>query len=58
MSLKMNAIHGTAGTRCSAGQIIQFRRCGAIFSENINIFSHLKLGIALAILASNDEKYN
>ena len=42
--------------RCSASQIIQFRRC--IFSKNIYIFRHLKLEIALAIPASNDEKYN
>ena len=34
--------------RCSDSQIIQFR----------NIFCHLKLEIALAIPASNDEKYN
>ena len=42
--------------RCSVSQIIQFRRC--IFSKNIYIFRHLKLEIALAIPASNDEKYN
>ena len=41
---------------CSVSQIIQFRRC--IFSKNIYIFCHLKLEIALAIPASNDEKYN
>ena len=28
------------------------------FSKNINNFCHLKLEIALAIPASNDEKYN
>ena len=33
----------------------QFRRC--IF-ENINIFCHLKLEIALEIPSVNDEKYN
>ena len=42
--------------RCSVSQITQFRRC--IFSKNIYIFRHLKLEIALAIPASNDEKYN
>ena len=41
---------------CSASKITQFRRC--IFSKNIYIFRHLKLEIALAIPASNDEKYN
>ena len=40
--------------RCSASQIVQIRIC--IFSKNINIFRHLKLEIALAIPASNDEK--
>ena len=42
--------------RCSVNQIIQFKRC--IFKKNINIFRHSKLEIALAIPASNDEKYN
>ena len=42
--------------RRSISQIIQFKRC--IFKKNINIFRHLKLEIALAIPASNDEKYN
>ena len=42
--------------RCSVSKITQFRRC--IFSKNIYIFRHLKLEIALAIPASNDEKYN
>ena len=41
---------------CSASKITQFRTC--IFSKNIYIFRHLKLEIALAISASNDEKYN
>ena len=40
---------------CSVRQVTQFRRC--IFSEHINSFRHLKLEIALAIPASNDEKY-
>ena len=40
--------------RCSVSKITQFRRC--IFSKNIYIFRHLKLEIALAIPASNDEK--
>ena len=44
------------GGRCSVSQIIQLRRY--IFSKNIYIFRHLKLEIALAIPASNDEKYN
>ena len=30
----------------------------SIFHINSNIFRHLKLEIALAIPASNDEKYN
>ena len=42
--------------RCSVSKITQFRRC--IFSKNIYSFCHLKLEIALAIPASNDEKYN
>ena len=42
--------------RCSVSQIAQFKRC--LFSKNKNIFRHLKLEIALAIPASNDEKYN
>ena len=42
--------------RCSVSKITQFRRC--IFSKNIYIFRHLKLEIALAIPALNDEKYN
>ena len=42
--------------RCSVSKISQLRRC--IFSKNIYIFRHLKLEIALAIPASNDEKYN
>ena len=41
---------------CSVSRITQFRRCKC--SKNINIFSHLELEIALAIPASNDEKYN
>ena len=44
------------GGRCSVSLITQLRRC--IFSKNKNIFCHLKLEIALAIPASNDEKYN
>ena len=53
MSLKMdNMVCG----RCPISQIIQFKRC--LFSKNINIFHHLKLEIALAIPASNDDKYN
>ena len=39
--------------RCLISKITQFRRC--IFSKNIYIFRHLKLEIALAIPASNDE---
>ena len=42
--------------RCSISLITQLRRC--IFKKNKNIFPHLKLEIALAIPASNDEKYN
>ena len=42
--------------RCSVSKITQFRTC--ILPKNIYIFRHLKLGIALAIPASNDEKYN
>ena len=41
---------------CSISPIIQFERC--LFLKNIDIFRHLKLEIALAIPASNDEKYN
>ena len=48
MSLNLNNI---ACGRCLASQIMQFRRC--IFSENTNIFRHLKLKIVLAIPASN-----
>ena len=44
------------GGRCSVSLITQLNRC--IFSKNKNIFRHLKLEIALAIPASNDEKYN
>ena len=44
------------GGRCSVSLITQLRRC--IFSKNKNIFRHLKLEIALAIQALNDEKYN
>ena len=44
------------GGRCSVSVITQLRRC--IFSKNKNIFCHLKLEIALAIPALNDEKYN
>ena len=42
--------------RCSVSKITQSRTC--IFSKNIYIFRNLKLEIALAIPASNDEKYN
>ena len=42
--------------RCSVSLITQLRRC--IFSKNKKISRHLKLEIALAIPASNDEKYN
>ena len=41
---------------CSVNQIIIFRSC--ILKKNGNIFRHLKLEIAIAIPASNDEKYN
>ena len=44
------------GGRCSVSLITRLKRC--IFSKNKNIFRHLKLEIALAIPASNDEKYN
>ena len=44
------------GGGCSLSLITQLKRC--IFSKNKNIFRHLKLEIALAIPASNDEKYN
>ena len=44
------------GGRCSVSLITQLRRC--IFSKNKDIFRHLKLEIASAIPASNDEKYN
>ena len=44
------------GGRCLVSLINQLRRC--IFSKNKNIFRHLKQEIALAIPASNDEKYN
>ena len=42
--------------RCSVILIVQYWRC--LFFININIFRHLMLEIALAIPASNDEKYN
>ena len=42
--------------RYSVSLITQLKRC--IFSKNKYIFRHLKLEIALAIPASNDEKYN
>ena len=41
------------GGRCSVSLMTQLGRC--IFSRNKNIFRHLKLEIALAIPASNDE---
>ena len=44
------------GGRCSVSLITQLRRY--IFSKNKNIFRQLKLEIASAIPASNDEKYN
>ena len=44
------------GGGCSVSPITQLTRC--IFSKNKNIFRHVKLEIALAIPASNDEKYN
>ena len=44
------------GGRCSVSLITQLRKC--IFLKNKNIFRHLKLEIASAIPASNDEKYN
>ena len=50
MSLKMDNI--VCGG-CSISQITQFKR--SQFLKNINIFCHLKLEIALAIPASNDE---
>ena len=42
--------------RCPVSQIIIFRRC--IFIKKMFFFCHLKLEIASAIPASNDEKYN
>ena len=36
----------------------EFNSKDAHFQKNIHIFRHLKLEIALAIPASNDEKYN
>ena len=43
--------------RCSVSRIIQFKKCP--FFKNIHIFRHLKLEIALAIPALNDEiQYN
>ena len=53
MSLKMDNI--VCG-RCSVRQKTQFKI--STFSGNVNIFRQLKLEIALAIPASNDEKYN
>ena len=52
----VTVMDNTVCGRCSVSKITQFRRC--IFSKNIYIFCHLKLEIALAIPASNDEKYN
>ena len=40
--------------RCSVGQIIKFK--DVYFQKNRHVFRHLKLDIALAIPASNDEK--
>ena len=48
--------HNIVCGRCSVSLITQFRR--SIYLKNINNFRHLKLEIALAIPASNDEKYN
>ena len=42
--------------RSSVSQIIQLRIC--VFLKNINIFHHLELEFAIAIPASNEEKYN
>ena len=53
MTLK---IHKIACDRCSVNQNIDFHKCS--LSINSHIFRHLKLEIALAIPASNDEKYN
>ena len=53
MPLKMdNMVCG----RCSTSQIIQFTKC--LFLQNTYICCHLKLEIAIAIPASNDDKYN
>ena len=53
MPLKMdNMVCG----RRPVSQLIQFKIC--LFKKNINLFRHLKLEIALAIPAANDEKYN
>ena len=41
--------------RCSVNQNVNFHTC--LFFLNSHIFRHLKLIIALAIPASNDEKY-
>ena len=53
MPLKSTKIFGD---RCSVNQYVNFQNC--LFFINSNIFRHLKLEIALAIPASNDEKYN
>ena len=53
MSLKMDNI---VCRRCSVRPVTELRRL--YFPKSINIFRHLKLEIALAIPASNDEKYN
>ena len=54
--MTLTGIHKIVCDRCSANQNVNFHTC--LFFINSHIFRHLKLEIALAIPASNDEKYN
>ena len=49
-------IHKIICDRCSVNQNVRFHTC--LFFINSHNFRHLKLEIASAIPASNDEKYN
>ena len=49
-------IHKIVCDGCSVNQNVYFHTC--LFFINSLIFRHLKLEIALAIPATNDEKYN
>ena len=55
MTLFIICIDRLACGKCPVNQVIQFGGC--IFLIHRTIFRHLKLGIASAIPASNEEKY-